>query len=230
MLTLALDTTAKTAAVALYDGRLLCDFSVNNTKTHSENLIYMINSALECIGKKPSDIERIAISAGPGSFTGVRIGVAAVKGLAFGKNIPIAPVSTLEALAENVRDTDHLICAAMDARRDQTYYAVFVAENGKIRRLCEDRADSVGAANDAVAEFCEKTGKRSVIFVGDGGELCHGAFCKSGITGILCAEHNRYQSGAGVAAAAERYFAEGGTVTAENLVCTYLRKPQAELG
>ena len=234
MLTLCLDTTAKTASVALCeDGRLLCEFSVNDTLTHSENLIYMIDAAFKCCGKAPKELERAAICAGPGSFTGVRIGSAALKGLCFGKNIPIAAVSTLEALAYNVNSGDTVICSAMDARREQTYFAVFSLSGGVYERQSEDAAASLDEACEKVREICLKIGKNQVIFVGDGAHLCYNRFIGEEnfeVKAFLADERSRYQSAASLAAAAERYFEEGKTVSDLTLDCVYLRKPQADMG
>ncbi len=232
MLTLSMDTTAKTATVALCDGKELAQFSVNDTLTHSENILYMADAVLSCAGKKISDVERLAISAGPGSFTGVRIGVAAAKGLCFGKDIPVAAVSTLEALAYNVSHTGDIICACMDARREQTYFALFDSANGAPVRLTDDAAECVDAACEKIAEICEKTQKKSVIFVGDGAILCYNHFKdsdKSEIAAKLAPEHIRFQSALSVAKAAEKYFEENKTVTADELSCIYLRRPQADM-
>lgn len=231
MLTLSLDTTAKTCSVAVSNGALLASFSVNNTLTHSENLMLMIDTALKTAGKKISDVEAIAVSVGPGSFTGVRIGVSAVKGLAFGKDIKIAPVSTLDALSYNAQDTDGIICASMDARRDQTYFALFSSENGRIVRLTEDAADVFDTACEKICEFCEKLQKKSVIFVGDGAKLCYNTFIGKGYEGIsprLASENIRYQNAYSVALAGKKIFDEGKAIGAELLECTYLRRPQAE--
>jgi len=231
MLTLSVDTTAKTCSVAVSDGALLSIFSVNDTLTHSENLMLMIDTALKTAGKKISDVEAMAVSVGPGSFTGVRIGVAAVKGLCFGKNIKIAPVSTLDALAYNAADTDCIVCASMDARRDQTYYAVFSIENGSPVRLTEDTADVFGAACEKTLEFCKKLEKKSVIFVGDGAKLCYNTFIEKNYGGIkprLASENIRFQNAYSVALAAKKIFDGGKDISAELLECTYLRRPQAE--
>ena len=231
MLTLSLDTTAKTCSVALSDGELICLFNVNNTLTHSENLIMMIDAVLKTSGKTVSDVGKIALSVGPGSFTGVRIGTAAVKGIAFGKDIKIAPVSTLEALAHNAKDTEHLICATMDARRNQTYYAIFVSDEGKIVRLTEDAADSFDTACEDILTFCKKTEKKSVIFVGDGAKLCYDIFKEKNVCDVkpvLASDNLRFQNAYSVALAGEKIFNEGRDVKAELLECKYLRKPQAE--
>ncbi len=231
MLTLSIDTTAKTCSVAISDDALLSIFSVNNTLTHSENLMLMVDSALKTAGKKITDVEAIAVSVGPGSFTGVRIGVAAVKGLAFGKDIKIAPVSTLDALSYNAADTDSIVCASMDARRDQTYYALFSIENGTPVRLTEDIADVFDAACEKTLEFCKKLEKKSVIFVGDGAKLCYNTFIGKNYGDVkprLASENIRFQNAYSVALAGAKIFNAGKAVSAELLECTYLRRPQAE--
>lgn len=231
MLTLSIDTTAKTCSAAVSDGALLSTFSVNNTLTHSENLLLMIDAVLKTAGKKISDVEAIAVSVGPGSFTGVRIGVAAVKGLAFGRDIKIAPVSTLDALSFNAADTEGIICTTMDARRDQTYFALFCAKDGVPTRLTEDIADTFDTACEKIYEFCKKLEKKSVIFVGDGAKLCYNTFIGKNYEDInprLASENIRYQNAYSVALAGEKIFSEGKAVSAELLECTYLRRPQAE--
>ena len=143
---LAVDSTAKTATVALCDDRtMLAEFTLNNGNTHSETLLPMIESMLNAFGMKPHDVDLFACSAGPGSFTGVRIGVATVKGLAFGSGRPAVGVSTLEALARNLDfgdDASKIICPVMDARRGQLYTARFVRRGSELERLTPDRAIS----------------------------------------------------------------------------------------
>lgn len=132
MLILAMDSTAVAASVALLtDGAPLAAFHLDNGNTHSETLLPMVESVLRCTGKTVDDIDLFAVSAGPGSFTGVRIGVATVKGLAFGKGKPCVGVSTLEALAENLVPTGGLLCPVMNARRGQVYNALFRVETGR---------------------------------------------------------------------------------------------------
>jgi tRNA threonylcarbamoyladenosine biosynthesis protein TsaB len=139
MLILGIDTSAVTCAVALLENEtLLAQETVAAGKAHSEVIMVAIDHLLQITHKKISDIELIAISEGPGSFTGVRIGVSVVKGLAFGDRIPTVGVSTLEALAYNLLGVDGVICAVMDARRNQVYHARFVCKNGMIERISAD--------------------------------------------------------------------------------------------
>lgn len=139
MLVLGIDTSATTCAVALLENEmLLAQETVVAGKAHSEVILVAIDHILQITHKKISDVELIAVSEGPGSFTGVRIGVSVVKGLAFGNHIPTVGVSTLEALAHNLLGMDGLICAVMDARRNQVYHARFLCKDGLIERLTAD--------------------------------------------------------------------------------------------
>ena len=139
---LSMDSSAVTASVALTDGdEIIKSEFVNSGLTHSETLLPMITRVMD--GRKYSELDGIAITAGPGSFTGVRIGVATVKGLAFNDDIPCYSVSTLEAIAYNFVDKNAVVCAVMDARRMQFYNALFRVQNGKVERLCDDRAISI---------------------------------------------------------------------------------------
>ena len=153
MLILALDSTAIVASVALCENdRAVASFTVKNGNTHSETLLPMVESVLRCAKVDIKDIDLFACSVGPGSFTGVRIGAATLKGLAFGQNKPCIAVSTLEALAENLVPFEGLICPVMNARRGQVYNALFSCEGGVLTRLCEDRAISVAELDAELTE------------------------------------------------------------------------------
>ena len=215
MLLLSVDSSAVTASAALSkDGGIIKIELINKGLTHSETLLPLIQAVM---GEyKYSDLDAIAITAGPGSFTGVRIGVATVKGLAFANNTPCISVSTLEAIAHNFTDENAVICAVMDARRMQFYNALFKAESGKITRLCDDRAISLEDLKKDLEGF------EKVIIAGDGAELC---FNNIGLENACLADENRrYQSGTGVAKAAEGKE----TVSAADLRPVYLRPSQAE--
>ena len=149
---LSVDSSAVTASVALTDGdKVIKSEFVNAGLTHSETLLPMIKRVM---GEHTVDeLEAIAVTAGPGSFTGVRIGVATVKGLAFEKNIPCISVSTLEAIACNFIKEDAIVCAVMDARRMQFYNAVFEIKNGTVKRLCKDRAISIDDLRKDLAKY-----------------------------------------------------------------------------
>ena len=150
---LAIDSTAIVASVAICDDeRLAALYTVNNGNTHSETLLPMVESALSQSKLTVDDIGLFAVSAGPGSFTGVRIGVSTVKGLAFGSDIHCIGVSTIEALAYNLKGSDGILCPVMNARRNQVYNALFKFEGERLVRLCPDRAIAV---KDLGAELAE---------------------------------------------------------------------------
>lgn len=219
----AVDSTAKTASVALCeDGRLLAQYTQNNGNTHSETLLPMTETLLRAMGTDLADVDLFACSAGPGSFTGVRIGVATVKGLAFGRGKPCVGVSTLEALARNlVTDDCRIICPVMDARRGQLYTARFACRDGKLERLTPDRAISY-------AEFeaeCVAAGEK-VWLCGDGYDLV-----KRLLPPELAhdtPEPERYQSAYSVAQAALAAYEAGIRTTDAELRPVYLRLSQAE--
>lgn len=222
MLILAMDSTAMAASVALLDnGAPLAAFHLNNGNTHSETLLPMAESVLRCTGKTVNDIDLFAVSAGPGSFTGVRIGVATVKGLAFGKGKPCVGVSTLEALAENLVPTGGLLCPVMNARRGQVYNALFRVENGALTRLCPDRALSVEELEAELLTYSEP-----VTLCGDGAEPVKNSFtkCDVALPPLTLIEQNAVS----VALCAARMAKEGKTCTDKELKPVYLRMPQAE--
>jgi len=212
---LSVDSSAVTASAALTDGdKVIKSEFINAGLTHSETLLPMIKRVMQ--GYSFKDLDAIAVTAGPGSFTGVRIGVATVKGLAFYDNIPCISVSTLEAIAYNFTDTNAVICSVMDARRMQFYNALFKAENGKITRLCDDRAISVEDLKKELNEY------DNVIIAGDGARLC---FDNIGLDYVSLADEDRiYQNGIGVAKAA----VNNKKISAIQLMPVYLRPSQAE--
>lgn len=224
MLILAIDTTAvtATAAAAIYENGEIKRYSlstVNNGMTHSETLFPLIDNALSAMGKTVSEVELFAVSAGPGSFTGVRIGVAAVKGLSFDGR-PVAAVSSLEALAENI-GADGVVCPLMDARRNVFYNAIFQRNDGVLTRLTPDRAIS---AEELSAEI-EQYG--TAYICGDGAALYQKLHSGAGKI-IAPAAAERYQNALSVATVAARQWEEGKTLSSAELAPIYLRKPQAE--
>lgn len=225
-LILAVDTSAKPVSCALAeDGRVLATFYANTGLTHSQTLMPMIENLLNVAEKSVGDLDAVAVNAGPGSFTGVRIGVSAVKGLAFTGCLPCVAVSTLESMAENTAAVPGtVICCLMDARCQQVYGALFEkSEDGSIRRLSEDEALTVAQMGEQVAAL-----GKPVILVGDGSEMCYRVW-KDCIPSVhLAPPSARYQNAAATAVIACRRFAEGETVSAEELLPLYLRLPQAE--
>lgn len=222
MLTLALESSAKSASAALVeDGKLLAQYSQNTGLTHSRTLLPMARDLLENAERKPQELSRVAVAMGPGSFTGVRIGVAAVKGLCWALEIPAVGVSTLEAMAWHGmgQPEDTLICCAMDARRNQLYNALFRITNGVPQRLCPDRAISCADL------LTDKNLCNSAVFVvGDGANLCYNYLNTNGISATLAPPILEYQSAWGVAMAA----ADKPARPAGELLPVYLRLSQAE--
>ena len=217
---LALDSTAQTATVALCeDEKLLAEYTINNGNTHSETILPMISSMLDLFGCDVADIDAFACSAGPGSFTGVRIGAATLKGLAFDREKKCVGVSTLEALAYNVNGCGRIICSVMNARRGQVYNALFASDG---ERLCEDRALSI---EELRAELCEKN--VSVVLCGDGTDITLKGF-DGRVDAVAAPNRLVCQSAYSVAQVALRDIRAGKTVTDIELTPVYLRLSQAE--
>ncbi len=212
---LSIDSSAVTASVALTDGNNVIDNEfMNNGLTHSETLLPMIKRVMGT--HNYSELDAIAITAGPGSFTGVRIGVATVKGLAFNNNIPCISVSTLEAIAYNFTDFNGIVCAVMDARRMQFYNALFKIENGNVTRLTPDRAISIDDLRNELSQYFD------VVIAGDGAKLC---FDNIELNNCSLAEDSKiYQNALGVAKAAKNKK----KISHRSLMPVYLRLSQAE--
>ena len=222
---LAFESTAKVASVSLFDGdRHLATSTLNTGLTHSEALLPMAKALLESAKLSFSDIELYAVTTGPGSFTGVRIGVATVKGLAFGKNLPCVPVSTLEALAENLYGLEGIFVPVMDARRSQVYTAIFSSDGKTVTRMTPDEALSL----DALAERLRAYKEQKIYLVGDGYAVAKRALTALGIATEDTPTLLRDQSAASVATVAYRAYARGEFVKGSILSPTYLRLPQAE--
>ncbi len=218
---LALDSTAKVAAAALLnDDRLLCKAAAPDAMTHSATLLPEIERLLKDAGLGFADIDLFAASAGPGSFTGVRIGAATLKGIAFGRNKPCCAVSALEALAYNLRKTDGIVCALMDARRGQFYTATFAVADGKVTRLSPDEAKSGEEIAASLAAYPH------VTLVGDGAAVALPFF--DGLPVELCPEENRLADGESVGLVAYAMYRAGRTVSDADFAPVYLRLPQAE--
>ena len=221
---LALETSAKSVSAAVTeDGALLAHTYQNTGLTHSRTLMPLVDAMLKNSGLDISQMDLIAVAAGPGSFTGLRIGVSAAKGLAWTLDKPCCGVSTLEAMAENLRHTDATVVCAMDARRSQVYNAVFTARHGQLTRRTPDRA--IGLA-ELAAEL--KNDEKMKIVVGDGAHLCYTYLSENGIPCAMAPEMLRMQNAVGVALAAAAMAERGETVSARDLAPNYLRLSQAE--
>lgn len=219
---LALESSAKAASCAiLEDGEVLASAWQATGLTHSRTLLPMAEDMLQNSGLRVQDMDAIAVAAGPGSFTGLRIGVSAVKGMAWAAEKPCIPVSTLEAMAWPLAHLRGIIVCAMDARRRQIYHAVFRAGDGTLVRLREDQAVSL---EDAAAGLAGLDGP--LVIVGDGSKLCFDFLQEKGIACELVPGHLRMQSAVGVGMAAWRRLDRA--VSAQDLTPVYLRLSQAE--
>ena len=224
MLLLAFETSAKSCSAALHDGRgLLAESYQNSGLTHSQTLMVMAEDLLKVCGKSAADVTHLAVAAGPGSFTGVRIGVSAAKGFAWGAEKPVYGVSTLEAMALGLGVMDGHICCCMDARRKQVYNAIFLAENGHLTRVTEDRAISLEELQEELAHI-----DGPIYLVGDGAELTMRTLGAEVAQLILPPEHRRHQRASGVALAAIGAMERGESADGAALQPNYQRLSQAE--
>ena len=221
---LAAECSAITASCAIMDdGKIIASSFTNERLTHSQTLLPMIKKMLDASAVDIKDIDGFCISSGPGSFTGVRIGISAIKGMAAPQKKPCVGVSTLLAMAYNYVDTDCIACCVMDARCSQVYNAMFCIKNGKITRLCDDRAL---LCEELAEEIKEKYADQKVIIVGDGTEVFDTFVSMPNVT--VSKDERRFQSANGVALAAKDAFDKGDTLSPEALLPVYLRLPQAE--
>ena len=225
MLILALESSATACSVALTrDGELIAHAYQHSGLTHSRTLLPMVNNVLTSCGESMEHVDVVAVAAGPGSFTGLRIGVATAKGLAWAGDKDCAPCSTLESMAWPLAHMEgKVIVCAMDARRSQVYNAIFLAKDGKLERLSEDRAISLA---DLAQEL--KNIENEKIVVGDGAKLCYNVVSEMGSALTLAPEHLRMQSGWGVARAAQELAEKGQLIKGEQLNAVYHRLSQAE--
>lgn len=215
---LAIDTSALTATAAvLADDTLLGEISTTTKLTHSQTIMPMINELLKNVSLDISDIDLFACSQGPGSFTGLRIGIGTVKGLAYGLGKKVVGISTLEALAHNIVFTDCVISPIMDARRGQVYNALYKYNNGKLECIEAPRALSV-------EELCNELAERT-IFVGDGVKVHREKISVLlGDKALFAPPQHCLQRAGSVAYAA----LNNEVLDAAELTAVYLRKPQAE--
>lgn len=219
---LSFESSAVSASVCLTEGENIIAQSFQNCGlTHSRTLLPMAENLLLGCDMNIQDVDAFAVAVGPGSFTGVRIGVATVKGLAMATDKVCAGVSTLEAMAYGIQGVEGDVCPVMDARAGQVYNARFhVSQNG-VERICQDRAIKLEALR-------EEIGQTKQLLVGDGAVLCYTTL-KEFCTGLQLASPNmRYASGYGVAMVAKKQLENGQGVSASELCECYLRAPQAE--
>ncbi len=227
---LAVESSAGPASCALLrvEGEsqtVLATASVNTRLTHSQTLMPMITDMLKNAGLSQSDVDALAVAVGPGSFTGVRIGVAAVKGLAFPTDLPCVPVSTLEGMAARFAGLP-LSCdilAVMDARCRQVYTALFSLENGVVTRETSDEAITLDELSARLA-----TRTRPIVAVGDGAAMTVRELSAAVPLLRVAPAGLSEQHAVGVARAAVSHIAAGETVSGDALLPVYLRLPQAE--
>ena len=215
---LAVDTSAVCAAVAVTDDeKILSESQTNTGLTHSRTLMPMIDSTLRNAEIPLDSIDFFACSVGPGSFTGIRIGVAAIKGLCDGTNKKCLLVSTLEALAYNLLGRSCTAVSVMDARCNQVYCAIFSVEGSTVKRRTEDEAIKIDELKDKLPQY------ENVIFVGDGAKICHNALGYA-----IAPPSELFQRGSSVALCALNSYSEEKLVGGTELLPVYLRLPQAE--
>ncbi len=224
MLLLAFETSAKAASVALFqETTLLGEIYQNTGLTHSQTLLVMAQDLLRQCGKTTPEITDLAVANGPGSFTGVRIGVAAAKGFAWGGELPCWGTSTLEAMALGLGAYQGYVCPVMDARRNQVYNALFYVNRGVLSRVTADRAI---ALSELATELAALEGP--IYLVGDGSSLTHKTLSAQLPNLVLPPEHRMHQRASGVGLAALAMMARGESADANALAPNYLRLSQAE--
>lgn len=222
---LAIEASSLVCSCAiLNDDVITAEYTINNKTTHSQTLLPMIDTICKMTGDEPKDFDAIAVSAGPGSFTGLRIGSATAKGLAFALDIPIVHVPTIDAMAYNLYGNEKIICPIMDARRGQTYTGIFTFKDGQMVTLMENSAISIEETIEKLNEI-----GRPVVFIGDGIPVFTPIIDASikvpheyAVAGM-----NR-QRASSVAVLGAKLFNEGKTVKAEDHLPEYLRLSQAE--
>lgn len=221
---LAVDTSSQAGSCAIWiDGILLGEFFVHLAQTHSQTMMPMVESLLQITGYKPDQMDFFAVSTGPGSFTGLRIGISSIKGMAMAADRPCLAVSTLEALAENMAMFHGMVIPVMDARRQQVYTASFEAKGGKIIRKTADGALPVQAVRAQIIA----AESQPVVLVGDGAEMCKAEMADLAYVSVA-PQPLSHQRASSVAVVAARLAQQGRSDSAESLAPAYLRLPQAE--
>lgn len=224
---LGIDTTAKVSTAALMcNGIIICEMNLNNGLTHSQTIMSIVNSVLKFSSVSLDEIDIFAVTTGPGSFTGVRIGVSLVKGLAFPRNTKCMGLSSLEALAYNMYGIDAYICPVMDARRSQVYTALFEFRDGGMVRLMEDDILKIENLGEKIKNL-----SKPVFFLGDGSELCYNVLENVNRNFKIASKSIRYQKGASVCLLANELLEKYGDehiLYSDTLLPSYLRPSQAE--
>ena len=225
ILSIECSATACSGAV-LDDDKLLASGFINVKLTHSQTLLLLTEQILKAANININEIDGFAVSNGPGSFTGIRIGISAIKGLAAPEKKPCVGVSTLSSMAQGFADTDAVICAVMDARCNQVYNALFDIDKGEITRLCDDRALLCSELAEEIENISNKLNKK-IIVVGDGTDIFYPYIEHLSIAEKAINER-KFQNAVGVGFYALNSFKNGNTLSPEELLPVYLRLPQAE--
>lgn len=227
---LALECSASPASCCVYDdGVLSGEFFLNIKTTHSQVLLPMVDSLLKTLSLSVGDIDVFAVSNGPGSFTGLRIGISSVKGMAFGKENNCLGVSSLQAMAYGFLDCDCIVSATMDARCNQVYNALFSVKNGTVERLTDDRALMCNELYDEICSIrqLKNYSELPIIVCGDGADMFFGL--AKNIKGVkLASDNKKFQRASGVALCAAEMLKTESPISARELNASYLRLPQAE--
>lgn len=220
MIILGIDSSSKSASAALMkDGTILCENYINSGLTHSQTLMNLVKDCFNNTGTNPENVDLIAVSTGPGSFTGVRIGLACAKGIAFTRNIKCCSVSSLEALSVNAIHFTGKIYSVLDARCSQVYFAEFESDGKTVKRLCEDCALTLEEV-----KIKAKSEKNRIILVGDGAELCYDFLSEECQNVIISSESQRFTKASCICMLAD----ETKAFSSDKLVPNYLRLPQAQ--
>lgn len=221
---LAIESSGIVASVAVaQENKIICEYTINDKKTHSQTLMPIIEDITNRIDLDLKELDLIAVSKGPGSFTGLRIGGATAKGLAHGLDLPIVGVSSLEALAYNISDTEKIICPVMDARRNQVYTTLYKYEDGLLLRLCEEKAVDILEVVEEAKEF-----NKDIIFIGDGFYPNKDRIDKSLTSYTIAPINNNIPRASTIAMLGIKYAKEGMVQHFMEYAPVYLRKSQAE--
>lgn len=222
-----MESSATAASVSyVKDGKILGQYYINAGLTHSTTLMPMVQGMLENAKLSLDNVDYYAVSVGPGSFTGLRIGISAIKGIALAKNKPCVAVSTLEAMAYNYVYTDTLVCAVIDARCNRFFNAIFkCSADGTVERLCEDRALSY---EEIAQELTSNYSNEKIVLVGDGAIMAQKLMGDLVSNLTIAPPHLMHQQSNGVAMVAQNMIEQGKVVTSQQLLPSYLSLPQAQ--
>ena len=225
MTILAIESSALVASVAIMtEETMLAEYTVNYKKTHSQTLLPMLDELVKMLELNLQEVDAIAVAAGPGSFTGLRIGASTAKGLGLALDKPLVAVPTVDALAYNLYETAGIICPLMDARRNQVYTGLYCYHNGRFKVRKEQFTTTVEDLIQEINSYGEP-----VIYLGDGVEAYHAILTQlTNVPFSFAPMHLSKQRAGALGALAIQYIKAGNTIAASDFAPTYLRKPQAE--